>query len=209
MEANAAARSTTTAADDSAPSRAPKRRGRVRNDVLRPVVLPSVLPSVQPAVQPAVAGLSTPDPQAPDPEPPPLSTSDLSAPERAQATLAPVDARNDVCLVGRLSAGPQVRELPSGDSVVSWRLVVDRPPPERRLAEGARPPTVDVLDCAAWTGPTQRAAMQLAAGDVVEVRGALRRRFWRTGAGAQSRYEVEVRALCRPDAAAADPDGVG
>ncbi len=36
----------------------------------------------------------------------------------------PLDDCNEVKLVGKVSATPQVRELPSGDSIVSVRVVV-------------------------------------------------------------------------------------
>ena len=110
-------------------------------------------------------------------------------------------ARNEVLLVGRVSGVPEARELPSGDCLVSFRLVVDRPAGARRPPDGVRATTVDTLDCTAWTPGLRRSARGLAAGDVVEVTGALRRRFWRAAGGAASRTEVEVaqvRRLGRP-----------
>lgn len=104
---------------------------------------------------------------------------------------------NEVRLVGRVSAPPEERELPSGDLLVTWRLVVDRPPPRRPAPAGVRVPTVDTLDCAAWAAAARRTARTLQAGDVVEVGGALRKRFWRAGAGPSSRTEVEVASLRR------------
>ena len=106
-------------------------------------------------------------------------------------------ARNEVLLVGRVSGEPQERELPSGDSLVSWRLVVDRPPGGRKPPPGVRPTTVDTVDCVAWTAGLRRTARGLGDGDVVELRGALRRRFWRAGAGPASRCEVEAAGLRR------------
>lgn len=106
-------------------------------------------------------------------------------------------ARNEVFLVGRVSGAPQERELPSGDALVSWRVVVDRPAPRRVPAPGARPPTIDTLDCVAWTAAVRRTARGLVDGDVVTVEGALRRRFWRAGNGAASRTEVEVASVRR------------
>jgi single-strand DNA-binding protein len=103
-----------------------------------------------------------------------------------------IEARNQVLLVGRLAAAPEDRELPSGDVLTSWRLVVDRPPARRKLPEGLRPPTVDTLECVAWIGSVQRAAAAWESGDVLSVEGALRRRFWRSPTGSSSRYEVEV-----------------
>lgn len=103
-----------------------------------------------------------------------------------------VEPRNEVVLVGRLAAAPEGRELPSGDRLTTWRLVVDRPPAHRRAPEGVRPPTVDTLDCVAWRSSLQRASASWLPGDVIAVEGALRRRFWRGPTGASSRYEVEV-----------------
>ena len=114
----------------------------------------------------------------------------------------PTAPRNEVVLVGRLSGEPAERELPSGDRLVTWRLVVERGP-GRRPPEGVRATTVDTFDCVAWTAPLRRTASALLPDDVVEVHGALRRRFWRSGAGAASRCEVEatsLRRLVRPSA---------
>jgi single-strand DNA-binding protein len=98
---------------------------------------------------------------------------------------------NDVHLVGRLAVAPVRRELPSGDPLVSFRLVVERPPGPRSGA-ASRSPTVDTLDCAAWRRDVQRSLSRAVAGELIEVHGSLRRRFWRTGGGAASRSEVEV-----------------
>jgi single-strand DNA-binding protein len=99
--------------------------------------------------------------------------------------------RNEVLLVGRLAAPAEERELPSGDVLSSFRVVVDRPP-ARRPAPGTRPPTVDALECVVWTAALRKAAAGWGPGDVLEVQGSLRRRFWRAPTGASSRYEVEV-----------------
>jgi single-strand DNA-binding protein len=104
---------------------------------------------------------------------------------------------NAVELVGRVSAAAEERTLPSGDVFVTWRVVVDRPPPRRAAPEGRRVSSIDAIDCIAWTTATRRTAASFAVGDVVRVEGALRRRFWQTGAGAQSRYDVEASAAKR------------
>ena len=110
---------------------------------------------------------------------------------------APTQARNEVVLVGRVSGEPEERELPSGDVLVSWRLVVERAAPRRAAPAGIRTPTVDTIDCVAWSAAVRRTARGLGDGDVVAVEGALRRRFWRAGAGAASRTEVEVEQVRR------------
>ena len=109
---------------------------------------------------------------------------------------ADVASRNEVVLTGRVSGVPEERELPSGDALVSWRVVVGRPAP-RRSASAGRSPTIDTIDCVAWSAGLRRTARGLADGDLVAVEGALRRRFWRGAAGSVSRTEVEVAALRR------------
>ena len=99
---------------------------------------------------------------------------------------------NTVTLVGRVSAAPEVRDLPSGDRLVTLRLVVDRPP-----ARGITKRAVDVIDVACWSKRTQRTATSLGPDDGVRVEGSLRRRFFATGSGRASRYEVEASRLAR------------
>lgn len=103
---------------------------------------------------------------------------------------------NAVHLVGRVANAPEVREMPSGDEAVVWRLVVDRTQPDTRGR-------VDTLACIAWAAAPRRAAPRWREGDIVEIDGALRRRFWRTPTGPASRYEVEVQRARRVAAAAA------
>lgn len=106
------------------------------------------------------------------------------------ATQRKTEHRNQVLVTGRLSMAAEERALPSGDEVVSWRLVVERPQSSERSG-------MDVIDCAAFGVRTRRAALKWQPGDLIEVEGALRRRFWRTGSGTASRYEVEVRRAAR------------
>jgi single-strand DNA-binding protein len=102
-----------------------------------------------------------------------------------------MDEVNMVHLVGRVSAAGEPRELPSGDLVVMVRVVVPR---AARRGKGA---TVDTIDVACWSAKARRAAARCAVGDHVEVDGALRRRFFRTGTAVASRYEVEATTLRR------------
>ncbi len=112
------------------------------------------------------------------------------------AASADSHAHNEVSLVGRLSAPAEERVLPSGDAMVTWRLVVRRPPSPRAGA-----PSVDTIDCASFRADVRRSAAKWSADDVLEVTGALRRRFWRGGSGAASRTEVEVASVRRVRAA--------
>ncbi|HEX2704615.1 MAG TPA: single-stranded DNA-binding protein [Candidatus Lustribacter sp.] len=107
-------------------------------------------------------------------------------------------AVNEVHLVGRVSGPPDERVLPRGDELIALRIVVPRVGGSRRGAPtGPKGPKVDTIDATCWSASTRRVACRLAVGDTVQVAGALRRRFFRTGAGAQSRYDVEVTSLRR------------
>lgn len=55
-------------------------------------------------------------------------------------TTQPAPSENLVQLVGRVSAQPESRELPSGDELVTFRLIVTRPP-SRRAGAGSGPPS--------------------------------------------------------------------
>ena len=89
---------------------------------------------------------------------------------------------NVVVLIGRLARPAEARELPSGDRLVAYELTVDRP--------GERAETVPVV----WMGAPPSAGDH----DVDErmvVVGRVRRRFFRTGGGTQSRTEVVAEAV--------------
>jgi single-strand DNA-binding protein len=95
---------------------------------------------------------------------------------------------NDVILVGRLSQPAEAQVLPSGDELTKFRVVV-----RRRPANGASRQTVDVLDCVVWAKRPARSVAAWRSGDVVEVKGHLRRRFFAPAAGGRvSRCEIEV-----------------
>jgi single-strand DNA-binding protein len=68
---------------------------------------------------------------------------------------------------------------------MKFRVVVPRHKPVTKA-------TVDTIDCVAFKPAVQRKSANLEVGDIVEITGELRRRFWKTGAGVASRMEVEV-----------------
>lgn len=101
-------------------------------------------------------------------------------------SLSVVD-RNDVLLRGRLSAPAELRPLPSGDTLVVFALIVQREDPR------PKGPTTDTITCVSSLAGLQRHAVAWSTDDVVEVEGALRRRFWRTPTGTAMVYEVDCR----------------
>ena len=94
---------------------------------------------------------------------------------------------NDLLLRGRVSAEAVEKELPSGDKVVEFRLIVSR---QRR--DG-----VDTLDIGAWSAKSRRIAMTLKPDEWIEVSGAVHRRFWRGASGLASRWQVEAAEISR------------
>lgn len=97
--------------------------------------------------------------------------------------------RNEVCLAGRVTSAPVERELPSGDRVVTFRLVMQRN--RTPMTAKTRQPS-DWVDCAAWGARARRSAASWRVGDHVELEGSLRRRFFRDAAGSSTRLEVEM-----------------
>ena len=131
-----------------------------------------------------------------------------------------IEARNEVHLVGRVSSMPQERELPSGDLVVEFRIVVDRKTTTRQhRSQGDRGDApseidssgasanrkrrvgvrreVDTLDLAAWSPKVRKKALGLEVDQWVSIDGAVRRRFWQAPSGLASRWQVEVTELAR------------
>ena len=105
-----------------------------------------------------------------------MSSSEMSA-----------DEVNEVVLVGRLSKPAEQQVLPSGSDLWKFRVIVGRPP------SAVSRVTVDTLDCVVWTKRPARSVSGWRTGDLVEVKGSLRRRFFTpAGGGRVSRCEVEV-----------------
>ena len=98
------------------------------------------------------------------------------------------DWENSVALTARVTAEAEQVDLPSGDSLMRFRVVVPRYKPTTKA-------TVDTIDCVSFKPVVKRKASSLAVGDIVDIAGAIRRRFWQSGAGVASRVEVEVSSL--------------
>lgn len=102
------------------------------------------------------------------------------------ASEPPAPFVNTVRIVGRMTTDLSTRALPSGDEVASWRVVVPR-----ARGDGERT-KVDVFTCASFDPAIRHVAGEWSVGDVVDVTGAMRLRFWRSADGVRSRYELEV-----------------
>jgi single-strand DNA-binding protein len=94
---------------------------------------------------------------------------------------------NDLLLRGRVSQEAIEKELPSGDKVVEFRLIVSR---EKQSG-------VDTLDIGAWSSKSRRTALTLKADEWIEVSGSIHRRFWSAPTGLASRWQVEAVEISR------------
>jgi single-strand DNA-binding protein len=94
---------------------------------------------------------------------------------------------NNCLLRGRVSAPATDKELPSGEHVVEFRLIISR---EKR--DG-----VDTLDIASWSAKNRRTALSFKGGEWIEVSGSVRRRFWQSPTGLASRWQIESESITR------------
>ena len=94
---------------------------------------------------------------------------------------------NDVMLRGRVSSPAVEKELPSGDKVVEFRVIISR-----AGREG-----VDTLDVGAWSYKSRRIALTLKAHEWIEISGSVHRRFWQSPGGVASRWQVEAGEIVR------------
>ena len=94
---------------------------------------------------------------------------------------------NELMLRGRVSAAAVEKELPSGDKVVEFRLIVTR----------AKQTGVDTLDIAAWSAKSRRTALSLTPDEWIQVSGSVHRRFWTSPTGLASRWQVEALEISR------------
>jgi single-strand DNA-binding protein len=90
---------------------------------------------------------------------------------------------NVVILKGTLSRPAEVRDLPSGDTLVAYEVTTRR--------EGEKADTVPVT----WAGAHDKALFDV--GEEVVVTGRVRRRYFRAGGATQSRTEVVAAAVVR------------
>ena len=108
--------------------------------------------------------------------------------KKSRASVDNIDlSLNDLLLRGRVSAPSTMKELPSGDKVVEFRLIVSR------SERGG----VDTLDIAAWSSKARKIALSLKADEWIEITGAVHRRFWQCPSGVASRWQVEASEIAR------------
>ena len=96
---------------------------------------------------------------------------------------------NQVILMGNLTRDPEVRQIPSGQSVCSFSLALNR---SFKGADGEWQEATDFIDVVAWGPLGERVAQYVTKGRPVLVNGRLQSRSWEQDG--QKRSKVEVNA---------------
>lgn len=89
---------------------------------------------------------------------------------------------NNVTLMGRMVAYPELKHTPSNKSVLSFTVAVDK----RKKDGGA-----DFIDCVAWEGTADFIAKYFKKGDMIAVCGRIENRTWTNNQG-EKRKATEV-----------------
>lgn len=104
---------------------------------------------------------------------------------------------NNINLMGRLTKDPDCRTTPSGISVASWYLAVDR---DYKDQDGKR--ATDFFTCIAWRGTADLAKQYLKKGRLITVTGRMEMRDYQDKNGnARRAYEVIVQGFYFGDSA--------
>lgn len=98
---------------------------------------------------------------------------------------------NKVVLCGRLTSNPELKTTPSGISVVSFTLAVNRPYRSSNTEAGSAQPSADFISCVAWRQRAEFIARYFKKGSSLCVTGSIQTRKWTDQQG-QNRYFTEV-----------------
>lgn len=111
---------------------------------------------------------------------------------------------NSICLMGRLTADPELKTTQSGLSVTSFSLAVDRP-----YASKERERVTDFISCVAWRQTAEFVTRYFRKGNRMAAKGSLQSRSYEARDGSRrTSYEVVVDEVffCEPKGAGATFD---
>lgn len=94
---------------------------------------------------------------------------------------------NQVILMGNLTRDPELRQTPSGQSVCSFSLALNRAYKDQ---SGEWQEATDYIDVTAWAGLGERVAQYLSKGRRCLVTGRLQSRSWEQDGQKRSKVEV-------------------
>ncbi|MDR0591302.1 MAG: single-stranded DNA-binding protein [Candidatus Nomurabacteria bacterium] len=98
-------------------------------------------------------------------------------------------AFNKVILLGNLTADPETRTTPSGQSVTSFSLAINR---TWNDAQGNRQESTSFINCTAWGARGETIAKYLGKGRQVLVSGRLEQRSWDDKETGKKRSAIDV-----------------
>lgn len=98
-------------------------------------------------------------------------------------------AFNKVILMGNLTADPEVRTTPSGQSVTSFSLAVNR---TFRDSDGNRREETSFINCTAWGNTGETIAKYVGKGRQLLVSGRLQQRSWEDKETGKRRSAIDV-----------------
>ena len=94
---------------------------------------------------------------------------------------------NQVILMGNLTRDPELRQIPSGQSVCSFSLALNRAYKDQ---SGEWQEATDYIDVVAWAGLGERVSQYLSKGRRCLVQGRLQSRSWEQDGQKRSKVEV-------------------
>ena len=94
---------------------------------------------------------------------------------------------NQVILMGNLTRDPELRQIPSGQSVCSFSLALNR---SYKNSDGDWQEATDYVDVVAWANLGERVAQYVTKGRPVLVTGRLQSRSWEQDGQKRSKLEV-------------------
>jgi single-strand DNA-binding protein len=98
-------------------------------------------------------------------------------------------AFNKVILLGNLTADPETRTTPSGQSVTSFSIAVNR---TWNDSQGNRQESTSFINCTAWGARGETIAKYLGRGRQVLVSGRLEQRSWEDKETGKKRSAIDV-----------------
>lgn len=93
---------------------------------------------------------------------------------------------NNVTLMGRLTATPELKQTPSGASVTAFSIAVDR---RYQPKDGEK--QTDFIGCVAWRNTAEFITRYFSKGDMIAVTGEIQTRKYKDKSG-NNRVAVEV-----------------
>ncbi len=111
---------------------------------------------------------------------------------------------NQVTLMGNLTRDPELRQIPSGQSVCSFSLALNRAYKDQ---SGEWKEATDYIDVVAWAGLGERVAQYLSKGRRCLVVGRLQSRSWEQDGQKRSKVEVLANDVTFLDSRGGGDDG--